>query len=681
MFWERLADSARTSQIKHILHNKKEVCIFVGAGASIMHPCGLPSFRELNDALLAHLYQDVAADQSLPAALKGIHTKPEQLLQIIWDYTDGSFNPVECFQNVVPNRNHHLIAELVEQGAACIVTPNFDPCLEKALEKKKLPFQLFHQTPDTEAEAGRLLNAIKGGKPVIWKPHGDCRKPESLCYTRTKVARLSNSRHLRDIFSYIIQHYHMLFLGYSGYDDDFFPILYEIYPGSGRQIVWNSYKKPMENEPCHSLWKRSQGNFHFWTGDMGELLEELTGGCACHADEKSAFQWRAYLEQQFETVVKSKKAAMLGKYLNDFGLVEEARKVWRTGLGFSKHDIMPEDRLRFQMNLGMLGQEKAYEKAMEGKYYYIAEIALGNLIMASLGADNDQETSRLLREYLKNCRRVPKNYFKMGRYYQLVYEAKIKLSGKTALQLQKDFETAYQALTQEGEIMDAIGLMANHYSAVTAQNQGKPELLEESALKIDQLVPYGNNYVIANAYYYMANLAITTNQYDMARRYHEKCVHVMELCCANGSYQGEQEMELWSYIYHQEALIESDKQVALQKEQMALQAAEKLQDEKQKAYHKGFIYNSFCSLYMRDNYDMAVKYGRMALKCGKQSGSLQNMARTLTYLAVADAKHGMRQEAIRKFRESYAIHLQIQEGLDFLYAVLDECKIELSEIQ
>lgn len=101
-------------------------------------------------------------DRKLATYFKKNNTKPEQLLQIIWDYTNGRFNPVECFQHALPNQNHHLIAELVAEGINCIITPNFDSCLERALEARHIDFEFFNRTPSTNSEADHLLSSIKG---------------------------------------------------------------------------------------------------------------------------------------------------------------------------------------------------------------------------------------------------------------------------------------------------------------------------------------------------------------------------------------------------------------------------------------------------------------------------------------------------------------------------------------
>ncbi len=678
---ESMINLIEIDNIKSILKNKEEVCVFIGAGASIMPPTSLPSFQELNTALLSNLCQSVSESRSVQTHLKSIHTKPEQLLQIIWDYTNGAFNPIQCFQYASPNKNHDLIASLAAQGVHCIVTPNFDPCLEKALNARKIPFEFYNQTPSTEADAAHLFHSIKSETTVIWKPHGDCRDPQTLCYTRTKVSKLSNSKYLRAIFSYIIENYHVLFLGYSGYDDDFFPILCDTFPHSKKQFIWNAYQFPEENAPCLWLKKLSPDNFHLWVGDMTELLGALSEKYEPAVYSQISLNWQKYLSQQFFEITKSTKMAMLAKYFHDFGFIKQAQTIWAEGLALPEKYITQEDKLRFQMNLGIISPESAFQTALQQKYYYIAEIALRNLISDSIYNGDLSGSAYYLDQYDHQCKSGSSLYFNRGQYYFYLYSYKLDALNINPLHLKTDFETAYQALSAEGEITVALNLITKHYGAITARNQGNADILEESISKLNQLVPYGDYCSIAGAYYYLANLAFTLDKKEIALIYHHKCVEAMELCCARGVYQDEQYHELWSMIHHQGALLASDRQTALQREMSALSEAEKLQNQGKAAYHKGFIYNSLCSIYMWSNYNLAVKYGELALKFGQQTHSLQNIARSYTYLAVADAQHGLRQNALHKFKKAYMLHQEILEGLDYFYSVLEECGIAVSELE
>lgn len=677
---EHIMKQIKTNDVKKFLRNKREICVFVGAGASILPPSCLPSFQELNQELLLNLSWSTTGGEQLLPVLRDIHVKPELLLQILWDHTDGCFNPVECFQMAEPNQNHHLIAELAAQGVSCVITPNFDPCLEKALQERHIPFTLFPEIPANDRDAKRLLSSIRDSRTVVWKPHGDCERPQTLCYTKTKVAKLRNSRHLRELLFYIIQNYHLLFLGYSGYDDDFFPILYDALPHSKYHVIWNAYHEPEEHAPCLSLQKEALGRFHLYIGDMTPLLQALTGKCGARGSSVGSWDWKQYLERQLSGILRSKKMAMLAKYLHDLCLDKNAEMIWREGLCIPEEQISEADRLRFQMNLGVISQKTAYEKALELGNYYIAEIALENLIIEALSARDSKTIERYLREYFKNSQSAGRKHFKRSKYDHFLYRYKLDRKQIPALQLQTEFDRAYQELCAEGELSDALQLILRHYGALISNHHGNEKILKQLFFTIEQLIPYGDQTAVANAYYYVANLAISMNKWDVAYQYHKKCIHAVELCRAGGIYQEEQCHELWAYMYHQSALIAREPQDSLKDEYLALAEAEQVGNELAKARLKGVIYNQLCILYTHKSYKQAVRYGMEALKYGRQAEDLQTLARTYTYLAVADAKYGLRREAVSKFRKSYALHQQIQEKPTYLYSVLEEYGIGLAEI-
>lgn len=671
-----------TRNIEELMQDRKKVCIFAGAGASIMEPTCLPSFQTLNGELMHNLYESGSKERC--KSIADIHVKPEQLLQLIWDYTNDKFNPVKSFQFTQPNRNHQLIAQLVAEGVNCIVTPNFDSCIEKALASRSLPYHLFTKTPETKEEADILLHSINSNHTTIWKPHGDCQIEESLCYTRTKVAQLSNSRYLQELFSHIVRNYHLLFLGYSGYDDDFFPILYQYIPTSDKHVVWNSFKKPEEHEPCISLQKQSPNTFHIWTGDMTVLLNKLVSSTAMPArhDKNSNVDWRVYLKSQCGSIIKSKKIAILAKYLNDYDMCEDAENLWKTGLTLPESELDNDDKLRFQMNLGLITQEDAYNQAMYQNYYYIAEIALTNLITASIDESNYKLVKNYVNLYYKNCQNpVSNQFFKVGRYYNMlfIYKQSTTINDNMSL-LKDDYNRAYETLLKEGDITNALFLLTKYYSIIATQNEGSSVLLEELINKSEQLLPYGDKKSLANIYYCITNMALTIGNFDIARTYHKKCFQLTELCHSMGVYKNDQYYELSAALYHQKSMILSGSQ-AIQASLLSLSMIEKVQNPNMKIYYKGFYYSELCHLYADINYDLAQKYGTLAIECGKRLNNLQVLARVNIYLAAADAKNNNRGKAIEKFKISYKIHKEIHENLNYLYTVLDECNINITEIK
>lgn len=667
-------------KIKRILRDRKELCIFFGAGASIKEPSFLPSFQALNDEILLNLYQSHKNRNDTEKYVTDIHIKPEQLLQIVWDYTNGTLNPVECFQFAQPNINHYLIAELISEGVQCIITPNFDPCLEKAMDEQNISYNMFNRIPSSNEEANLLLNAIKLKKTVLWKPHGDSREKESLCYTRTKVAKLSNSTYLYEIFSYIINNFNMLFLGYSGYDDDFYPIFYQCIAKSQRHTVWNAYSEPDDFSPCISLQNNAKDNFHVWVGDMTELLLQVTNCITIKNEIRERIDWKKYIMNQFDVLKRSKKISMLGKYLSDYGLYDEAVELWREGVQLPKEEIDDEDTLRFQLNLGIITEEDAYNCAMRYSYYYIAEIALQRLIMSTIKYEK-QKAKKYLKLYYLNC--INKNtceYFKNGNYYSFIYDYKKENISEDELKLKDDFEIAYKELINDGEITNALELLVKHYGGIAGQNLGNRSLLQELIQKSNQLIPYGEKRVIAFIYYTIANMAVTLGEKSIARKYNNKCNELVQMCYPMKVFVGDQYFHIMSGICNQKAILALNKSEALQWEKLAIKYADKISSWESRTELKGYYYGSLCSIYMYSDYDLAKKYGEMSISLCKAVDNKQSLARNLTYLAVADAMHHERLMAIQKFKIAYEIHNQINEGLNSFYAFLEECHIDKREI-
>ena len=502
----------------------------------------------------------------------------------------------------------------------------------------------------------------------------------SLCYTRTKVAKLSNSSYLCEIFSYIINNFNVLFLGYSGYDDDLYPILYQSIPNSPNHMIWNAYSEADDLAPCRSLHKNAEDKFHIWVGDMTELLMYLTDDVKPKGEISNQIDWKKYIREQFKAVKTSRKIAMLAKYLSDYGLYDESIKLWKEGLELPNDEIDDEDRLRFQLNLNIISVEKAYHCSMRHSYYYIAEIALQRLILAAINGDK-QKAQKYLEFYDTNCKneRAGK-YFKKGKYYYLVFEYKLKNVSYDNLKLKSDFEITYRELINDGEITYALEILVTYYGGIAAQNLGNKSLLQELINKSQQLIPYGEKRMIAFVFYNIANLALTLDEKNIARLYHEKCMSLMQLCRSMKIFADDQFFEIMSDLYHQKAMLALSKMEAFQAEEIAIEYAEKISVWKTKTQLKGFCYGGICSIYMYDDYHLASKYGEKAINLCKSVNNKQGLARNLTYLAVAEAMHHERKKAVEKFKIAYRLHVQINEGLEPLFGYLKECNIYKSEI-
>lgn len=131
--------------------------LFVGAGASMASPTNLPSFYSLRDYLIETLFCRFSSptdENNLE-----IETKPELLLQIIWEYLNDDVNPISGFKNALPNENHYNIAKTCNSGVKLIITTNFDQCIEKALKDFQIDFTVYYKSPSNQEEVVDLLQS------------------------------------------------------------------------------------------------------------------------------------------------------------------------------------------------------------------------------------------------------------------------------------------------------------------------------------------------------------------------------------------------------------------------------------------------------------------------------------------------------------------------------------------
>jgi hypothetical protein len=149
----------------------------------------------------------------------------------------------------LPTVAHRRIARLVcEQRVVGIITSNFDTLFESALSSIDADFQV-------------LLSGATPYYPVpipLFKVHGSVDAPSTMSFRRsTYYAGFPET-----FVSYLkeaVRNSHVVILGYSGYDSDLFPLIYDIL---GNRAARNTAtlinpNRPAENSPLGSLLKLS----------------------------------------------------------------------------------------------------------------------------------------------------------------------------------------------------------------------------------------------------------------------------------------------------------------------------------------------------------------------------------------------------------------------------------------
>ena len=177
---------------------KKELSLFLGAGVS--QPAGLPAWPQLLELLAAE------AGMPLPSFEDGFEKAASQIKADLGDdYYRVMVRHLDADNHAV---GHALLAGLrVNQ----MVTTNFDPCMELALES---------------IESGRFRVLVRelaeGGKPWLLKLHGDIRLPETIILDCEDVERHKvEGMALRGVVQSLLLTSHLLFVGFSFKDQDF----------------------------------------------------------------------------------------------------------------------------------------------------------------------------------------------------------------------------------------------------------------------------------------------------------------------------------------------------------------------------------------------------------------------------------------------------------------------------
>lgn len=231
----------------------RPLCVFIGSGLSVPEPSCLPLSKEVVTSLLNLDW--VAGDEVFPIPKPQI--EGSDLCKIRFEHMLSIFNEwgkhdlghlLYQFAEAPANWYHRRIAKLCQsQIIKCIITTNFDLCLEKALSDQDLIYNVVVTEDDTYSNESNVIN--------IFKIHGTIELRENRYYTRGLVATLeSMSRGLetwkRQLLLKLLDQYTLVFLGYGGFDSyDINPILYEY---SGSYLFWVAHTSNDEDKPISS---------------------------------------------------------------------------------------------------------------------------------------------------------------------------------------------------------------------------------------------------------------------------------------------------------------------------------------------------------------------------------------------------------------------------------------------
>jgi hypothetical protein len=166
----------------------------------VSRPAGLPDWRQLLDELAA------AAKTGTRSPDEGLEEAATRIKDALGEqYHDEMVKQLNAKQHAV---GHALLAGLrVKQ----MVTTNFDPCMELALE------------PILDKQFRVLARQLaNGGMAWLLKLHGDIGQPDSLILTCEDLDRHAvEGAPLRGVVQSLLLTSHLLFVGFSFKDKDF----------------------------------------------------------------------------------------------------------------------------------------------------------------------------------------------------------------------------------------------------------------------------------------------------------------------------------------------------------------------------------------------------------------------------------------------------------------------------
>jgi len=153
------------------------------------------------------------------------------------------------FEDKDPGPSHRYIAEMVEKGLVkVILTTNFDPLMERALDEKKIPYCLVASN-----DAVKNVTPLEHARCWIVKLHGDYQQ-QNIKNTPKELATLDSA--IEEKSREIVDRHGLVVIGYSGSDKGVMSILRSRFPRY--TIYWLSQSGEV-NDDVKSLIQQQDG--------------------------------------------------------------------------------------------------------------------------------------------------------------------------------------------------------------------------------------------------------------------------------------------------------------------------------------------------------------------------------------------------------------------------------------
>lgn len=201
--------------------NFNEIALILGAGISFDPPacCPLWNYDYLNRVVNSsmNLYGDLYKfEKFIQHRLKNI--KPELFFQIMYNnFQENFFGFLDIMLMGKPNFNHYSIAQMaLKHHVPFILTTNFDTYIENSLDEFGIQYKLFiNNSPSIKKLTKENIYVIH--------LHGSLDERSSIVLTLRR-AGLNLKDDISEFIKYIFSSFTVILVGYSGNDDDIFPV-------------------------------------------------------------------------------------------------------------------------------------------------------------------------------------------------------------------------------------------------------------------------------------------------------------------------------------------------------------------------------------------------------------------------------------------------------------------------
>lgn len=170
--------------------------VILWAGAGLSSDAGYPTGTDLANLLLEQMGEPQDTREKLPSVAERFKTVKgrEELEQLL----------KELFTGGRESKLHQQIAAI--NRFPYIITTNYDPLFEDAFGDELLVIRNESELSNT---------ALAGDRTILYKIHGDARRPETIVITESDYGRLDESSLLWNALRTRLSEYSILFIGYS----------------------------------------------------------------------------------------------------------------------------------------------------------------------------------------------------------------------------------------------------------------------------------------------------------------------------------------------------------------------------------------------------------------------------------------------------------------------------------